>query len=134
MQCGANPQGALPCVTELAALPGWWGLPAVKSGCVFVVDHAPFLRPGPRLVRSFDVASCTASLCLTPEGISSAPWCCDVHLPRLQSQMFWALPCISHAFRWCLLAWPDCQSLIAGGGGGDAGAHAAPGRCAAEVS
>lgn len=95
MQCGANPQGALPCVTELAALPGWWGLPAVKSGCVFVVDHAPFLRPGPRLVRPFDVASCTASLCLTPEGISSAPWCCDVHLPRLQSQMFWALPCIS---------------------------------------
>ena len=67
MQCGANPQGALPCVTELAALPGWWGLPAVKSGCVFVVDHAPFLRPGPRLVRPLDVVSCTASLCLTSQ-------------------------------------------------------------------
>ena len=51
MQCGASAQGALACVTELAALPGWWGLPAVKSGCVFVVDHAPFLRPGPRVVR-----------------------------------------------------------------------------------
>ena len=51
MQCGASPQGALALVTELAALPGWWGLPAVKSGCVFVVDHAPFLRPGPRVVR-----------------------------------------------------------------------------------
>lgn len=51
MQCGASAQGALACVSELAALPGWWGLPAVKSGCVFVVDHAPFLRPGPRVVR-----------------------------------------------------------------------------------
>ena len=51
MQCGARPQGALAHVTELAALPGWWGLPAVKSGCVFVVNHAPFLRPGPRVVR-----------------------------------------------------------------------------------
>ena len=52
MQCGASPQGALPCVSELAALPGWWGLPAVKNGWVFVVDHAPFLRPGPRVVRA----------------------------------------------------------------------------------
>ena len=51
MQCGTNPQGALACVTELAALPGWWGLPAVKNGAVYIVDHAPFLRPGPRVVR-----------------------------------------------------------------------------------
>ena len=50
MQCGASPQGVLPWVTELAALPGWWSLPAVKHGCVYVVDHAPFLRPGPRVV------------------------------------------------------------------------------------
>ena len=63
MQCGASPQGALAFVTELAALPGWWGLPAVKSGCVFVVDHAPFLRPGPRVVRpsSSPTAVCSAS-------------------------------------------------------------------------
>ena len=101
MQCGANPQGALPCVTELAALPGWWGLPAVKSGCVFVVDHAPFLRPGPRLVLPLDVLSCAASSCLTPEGMSSAPWCCDVHLPRLQSQRSGALPC----------SWPENVAL-----------------------
>ncbi len=51
MQCGVSPQGVLACVTELAALPGWWGLPAVKNGCVYIVDHAPFLRPGPRVVR-----------------------------------------------------------------------------------
>ena len=38
-------------VSELAALPGWWGLPAVKAGRVFVADAALFLRPGPRLVR-----------------------------------------------------------------------------------
>lgn len=52
MQCGVSPQGVLACVTELAALPGWWGLPAVKNGCVYIVDHAPFLRPGPRVVRN----------------------------------------------------------------------------------
>ena len=59
MQCGVSPQGVLACVTELAALPGWWGLPAVKNGCVYIVDHAPFLRPGPRVVRS------TSAFCWT---------------------------------------------------------------------
>ena len=64
MQCGVSPQGVLACVTELAALPGWWGLPAVKNGCVYIVDHAPFLRPGPRVVRS------SASL---PVGLKDRP-------------------------------------------------------------
>ena len=58
MQCGVSPQGVLAGVTELAALPGWWSLPAVKNGCVYIVDHAPFLRPGPRVVRRFTCAFC----------------------------------------------------------------------------
>jgi iron complex transport system substrate-binding protein len=48
---GADAAPTLGEVSELAALPGWWGLPAVKAGRVFVVDAALFLRPGPRLVR-----------------------------------------------------------------------------------
>jgi iron complex transport system substrate-binding protein len=37
-------------VAELAAQPGWWALPAVRSGQVFCVDCALVSRPGPRLV------------------------------------------------------------------------------------
>jgi iron complex transport system substrate-binding protein len=33
-----------------AALPGWWALPAVKAGAVFVCDAALMGRAGPRLV------------------------------------------------------------------------------------
>jgi ABC-type Fe3+-hydroxamate transport system substrate-binding protein len=44
-----GPAGA---VSELAALPGWWGLPAVKAGCVYIVDAALLLRAGPRIVRA----------------------------------------------------------------------------------
>ena len=58
MQCGVSPQGVLAGVTELAALPGWWSLPAVKNGCVYIVDNGPFLRPGPRVVRCSTCASC----------------------------------------------------------------------------
>jgi len=35
----------------LAALPGWWSLPAVRRGQVYVVDSALLLRPGPRLAQ-----------------------------------------------------------------------------------
>lgn len=34
----------------LAALPGFWSLPAVRAGRVFVVDQELLCRPGPRLV------------------------------------------------------------------------------------
>ena len=49
-RAGADPAGALGEVSDLAALPGWWGLPAVKAGRVYVADAACLLRPGPRLV------------------------------------------------------------------------------------
>lgn len=39
---------ALVDLSELAARPGWWLLPAVKEGRVFVADHALLCRPGPR--------------------------------------------------------------------------------------
>jgi hypothetical protein len=35
----------------LAALPGWWSLPAVRRGQVYAVDSALLLRPGPRLAQ-----------------------------------------------------------------------------------
>ncbi len=37
-------------VAELAGQPGWWALPAVRSGQVFCLDCALVSRPGPRLV------------------------------------------------------------------------------------
>ena len=46
--CSCNPSRTLSEVTSLAGLPGWWALPAVKSGQVYIVDHAYFSRPGPR--------------------------------------------------------------------------------------
>lgn len=45
---------ALSDLSELAARPGWWQLPAVKEGRVFVADHALLCRPGPRLVEGVE--------------------------------------------------------------------------------
>lgn len=53
MGSGAAPTSALRATSELAALPGWWGLPAVKAGHVYIVDRSLFLRAGPRIVRTF---------------------------------------------------------------------------------
>lgn len=49
---GSGPAGALGAVSELAALPGWWGLPAVKAGRVYILDAPLLLRAGPRIVRA----------------------------------------------------------------------------------
>jgi hypothetical protein len=43
--------GPLTDLCHVAALPGWWGLPAVHASALFVVDAALFCRPGPRLVE-----------------------------------------------------------------------------------
>ncbi len=55
-----GPAGALGPVSELAALPGWWGLPAVKTGRVYILDAPLLLRAGPRIVRTLSpsVAFC----------------------------------------------------------------------------
>lgn len=47
-----------PCSTfllQVAALPGWWSLPAVHSGHVYLVEGGYLLRPGPRLVEGAEV-------------------------------------------------------------------------------
>ncbi|BDA43551.1 Uncharacterized ABC transporter substrate-binding lipoprotein [Coccomyxa sp. Obi] len=52
---GCGPAGALGAVSELAALPGWWSLPAVKAGRVYIVDAPLLLRAGPRIVDGVEV-------------------------------------------------------------------------------
>jgi ABC-type hemin transport system substrate-binding protein len=44
-------------LADLAILPGFWGLPAVRSGAVYAVDHVLLLRPGPSLVVGLEVLS-----------------------------------------------------------------------------
>ena len=54
---GMHAGSALRPLTDLcavAALPGWWLLPAVRAGAVFVADDALFCRPGPRLVEGLE--------------------------------------------------------------------------------
>ena len=35
--------------------PGWWDIPAVKSGEVYMIDHVYFSRPGPRIVIGLEI-------------------------------------------------------------------------------
>ncbi len=44
-------------LVAMASQPGWWSLPCVRSGLVFLVDSALVLRPGPRLVDLAEVLS-----------------------------------------------------------------------------
>jgi iron complex transport system substrate-binding protein len=54
--CGFDTARTLVDVEILKTYPGWNDLPAVKTGCVFVVDgNAYFSRPGPRLVESLEI-------------------------------------------------------------------------------
>lgn len=53
--CGCSTARALADVCDLAAQPGWWALPAVKHGRVYIVDHSLLSRPGPRLVEGIEV-------------------------------------------------------------------------------
>ena len=39
----------------LAAQPGWSGLPAVRTGEVYLIDHVYFSRPGPRVVQGLEI-------------------------------------------------------------------------------
>ena len=42
-------------LADLASLPGFWSLPAVRAGAVYAVDHALLMRPGPGLVLGLEV-------------------------------------------------------------------------------
>ena len=45
-----SPEETLAELERLAALPGWWAIPAVRDREVYVAHHAFFSRAGPRLV------------------------------------------------------------------------------------
>jgi hypothetical protein len=54
---GMQGGSALSPLTDLctvAAQPGWWNLPAVRSAAVFVADASLLCRPGPRLVEGVE--------------------------------------------------------------------------------
>lgn len=40
---------------QLASLPGWWSLPAIKSGQLYVCEQVLFTTPGPRLVEGTEL-------------------------------------------------------------------------------
>jgi ABC-type Fe3+-hydroxamate transport system substrate-binding protein len=44
-------------LADLATLPGFWALPAVRAGAVYALDHAQLMRPGPSLVLGLEVLS-----------------------------------------------------------------------------
>jgi iron complex transport system substrate-binding protein len=58
MPCGFDVERTRKEANALRELPGWGGLPAVKTGRVFAVNgHAYFSRSGPRLIDGLDVLS-----------------------------------------------------------------------------
>ena len=42
-------------LAQLAGLPGWWSLPAMRSGHLYVCNSALFTIPGPRLVDGVEL-------------------------------------------------------------------------------
>jgi iron complex transport system substrate-binding protein len=53
--CSRSPAAAMPDVQRLVALPGFGQLPAVLAEQVFLIDHAWFSRPGPRLIDGVEL-------------------------------------------------------------------------------
>ena len=50
--CSSDLARSLGEVCLLARQKGWWSLPAVKAGQVYILHHAFFSRPGPRWALS----------------------------------------------------------------------------------
>eukprot|EP00963_Diacronema_lutheri_P008111 scaffold698_cov333-Pavlova_lutheri.AAC.3 len=44
-------------VSQLALQPGWWKVPAVQTGRVYIVEPSPFIKAGPRLVQGVEILS-----------------------------------------------------------------------------
>ena len=42
-------------ISWLAKQDGWYDLPAVQSGEVYLIDHVYFSRPGPRVVQGLEI-------------------------------------------------------------------------------
>lgn len=53
--CSSHIPRSLKEVTWLASQEGWWELPAVESGQVYVIEHVYYSRPGPRAVKGLEI-------------------------------------------------------------------------------
>jgi iron complex transport system substrate-binding protein len=53
--CSSSIGRSLKEMTWLVKQDGWWKLPAVEKGEVYVIDHAYFSTPGPRLVDGVEI-------------------------------------------------------------------------------
>ncbi len=53
-------------ISWLAKQEGWYDLPAVQSGEVYLIDHVYFSRPGPRVVQGLEILAQLTH----PEGFS----------------------------------------------------------------
>jgi len=55
MPCGYKVSRSVAEVDQLASNPGWYNLPVLKEGHVYVVDSpAYFSRPGPQIVNGLE--------------------------------------------------------------------------------
>ncbi len=56
MPCGFDIERTVAQAADLVKQPGWFEIPAVRSGQVYVVDaNAYFARPGPRVVTGVEL-------------------------------------------------------------------------------
>jgi iron complex transport system substrate-binding protein len=53
--CSSNLTRQLREISWLAGQPGWYDLPAVQRGEVYLIDHVYFSRPGPRVVQGLEI-------------------------------------------------------------------------------
>ena len=55
LPCSASSQRTMDKLHLLASAPEFWALRCVKGGDVYILDHAKFSRPGPRLVNDAEM-------------------------------------------------------------------------------
>eukprot|EP00898_Chlorokybus_atmophyticus_P003274 jgi/Chlat1/3948/Chrsp26S04208 len=53
--CSSSQRKTMAEIQDLVALPGWWSLPAVRTGQVYICESALFSRPGPRLINGVEM-------------------------------------------------------------------------------
>jgi iron complex transport system substrate-binding protein len=53
--CSSDLSRSLKELHLLARQEGWWDLPAVRSGEVYIIQHVYFSRPGPRVVDGLEI-------------------------------------------------------------------------------
>ena len=53
--CSSDLDRGLREVPWLAGLDGWWEVPAVQAGEVYLMDHVYFSNPGPRVIQGLEI-------------------------------------------------------------------------------